>query len=219
MTTAVTNDAVLEAKQAATEANRKVTELEGAVLAGDTTVTSGALAKARSEAEFASLKVVAAQRGVDDESKAEHDAAVGALRADYEDHVEDLDELRESYQWVVLAIAELHQLIDARNAKSRALVSRGFALGLVNRSNTTDGPFPDDRSRWSRHHVEKDFVAKAVEEGGKGFLAHPLANRAIVHVLHTDERRAQLETITGLRRDAQAKALLAEYVAAHQDQG
>lgn len=216
MTTAVTNDAVIEAQQAATEASRRVTELEDAVLAGDTSITSGALTKARSEAEFANLKVVAAQRGVDDDSKAVHDAAVSNLRADYEEHVEDLDDLREAYQWAVLAIAELHQAIEERNVASRALVSRGFALGLVNRSNTTDGPFPDDRSRWSRHHIEKDFVAKAVEEGDKGYLRSPLANKALVHVLHTDERRAQLETITGLRRDVQAKALLAEYVAAHQ---
>lgn len=214
MTTAIATD---EAKQIAGDAARKVTELESAVLAGDTSITASALSKARQEAEFASLKVVAAQRGVDQEAQDAHDAAVADLRADYEDHVEDLDGLREAYEWAVLAIAELHQAIEARNVISRRLVSRGYALGLVNRSNTTDGPFPDDRARWSKHHIEKDYVAKAVEEGDKGYLAHALANKAIVHVLHTDERRAQLETITGLRRGEQAKALLAEYVAAHQD--
>lgn len=217
MTTAITNDTVRDAKQAADDASLKVTQLEEAVLAGDTSITSGAVSKARQEAEFACLKVVAAQRGVDEESQEVHDAAVGDLRADYENHVEDLDGLREAYQWAVLALAELHQAIEDRNVASRKLVSRGYALGLVNRSNTTDGPFPDDRSRWSRHHIDKDFVNKAVEEGRRGFLDYPLGNRAVVHVLHTDERRAQLETITGLRRGEQARELMDEYIAAHQE--
>ncbi|MBY3792531.1 hypothetical protein HQP42_08995 [Rhodococcus fascians] len=214
MTTAIATD---EAKQAADDASRKVTELESAVLAGDTSITASALSKARQEAEFASLKVVAAQRGVDQEAKDAHDAAVTTLRADYEDHVEDLDELREAYQWAVIAVAELHQAIDKRQAASRALVSRGYALGLVSRSDTTGGPFPEDRARWGRNNVGAEFVSKAVEEGTRGFLRNPFANKAIVHTLHTDERRAQLETITGLDLDGQAKDLLAEFVAAHQD--
>lgn len=210
---------VLEAQQAATEASRKVTQLEQGVIAGDTSITSGALAKARSEAEFASLKVVAAQRGVDEESKAAHAAAVEALRADYDDHVEDLDGLRDAYEWVVLAVAELHQAIEEREVVYRALLSRGHALGLIDRSTATDGPFPGDRNRWRRTLVDKTYVDHAVEEGTKGFLRSPLANKARIHALHTDERRAQLETITGVNLAGQAKALLAEYVAAHQDQG
>lgn len=217
-TTAVTNDAVLEAQDAATEPSRKVTQLEQAVLAGDTSITSGTLTKARAEAEFASLKVLAAQRGVDEHARVAHDAAVESLRADYEDHVEDLDGLREAYEWAVLAIAELHQAIEERGAVNRSLLSRGHALGHIDRSNATDGPFPGDRNRWRRTTIDKTYVDRAVEEGTRGFLRSPLANKAQIHALHTDERRAQLETLTGMNLAGQAKALLAEYVAAHQDQ-
>lgn len=208
---------IAAAQNELTAAKNKVTELESAVLAGDTSVTASALSKARSDVEFASLKLVAAQQSVDQEAIDAHNAAVTTLRADYEAHVEDLDELREAYQWALIAIAELRQAIDKRRDASRALVSRGYALGLIGRSDTTGGPFPEDRARWSRNNIGDEFVGKAVDEATRGYLRDPFANRAIIHVLHTNERRAQLETITGDSLDAKAKALLAQYVAAHQD--
>lgn len=208
-------DAQTEAEHAA----REVQELEARVVDGDSSVTVSVLEKARDAARFAQLKVKSAVRGVEKEQRAEHDAAVEKLRADYDAFLDDdLDPIRESYKWAVINLAELNQAIARRKREADSLTGRAVKLGLVRHTaGGNNAPFRDDANNWRRLKLGPEFVDYAISEAKRGYptgLGAANGNKPITHVLHTDERKEQINTLTGSDKFELAQKYLAEMVAA-----
>ncbi|MGY1873870.1 hypothetical protein [Nocardia gipuzkoensis] len=184
-------------------------DLEERVRDGDTSVTLTQIEKARREASFAQLKVDAERRGVEKEQEARHAADVETFMAEYEEYMAgaDLDQLRGAYAEVVVAVAYLHTLLEERMKEQRGIMSRGRALGLSSGSGEYAVPVSDDRERWQKQflHRRADFVEFAVEEGKKGF---PQRNaKPYAHLLHTDERRAEIRAITSVDKYKQGREM------------
>lgn len=174
---------VSAAEQEAIDAEQAVTDLEQKVIEGDTSITASAIDKARQAARFARLKVQAVVRQAEKGAEAARAAEVERVRAAYEEFTKDsnLDPLREAYDNAVLAIAELDELVKERIDAERDVKWHGDRISVTP---------PPDRASWA---VPENVVELAYLEGIHGF---PLQNAGVhIHVLHTPERKADMEAI------------------------
>ncbi|MFJ2665634.1 hypothetical protein ACIO14_14895 [Nocardia fluminea] len=175
-------------------------ELKARVIAGDAKVKPADLANARAADELAVLKAQSDAREAKETAAAEHAAKVAEFLTDYEEFMTtDLDPLREAYAALVVAVADLHTLVEDHRKKQSEIKARAAGLGLHNHPRTGapmphHAPVPEDAERWRKQYVNEDYIKLAMEEGKRGFV--PSRGKASTHVLHTPERREELRSIS-----------------------
>ncbi|MFC4124286.1 hypothetical protein [Nocardia rhizosphaerae] len=174
-------------------------ELKARVIAGDTKVKPADLANARGADELAVLQAQAAEREVKEKAAAEHRAKVAEFLKEYEEFMTtDVDPLREAYAALVVAVADLHTLVEEHHKKQSDIKAKAARLGLNNHPRTGapiphHAPVREDAERWRTQFVSGDYIKLAVEEGKRGFV--PGRGKAVSHVLHTPERREELRSL------------------------
>ncbi|MBF6214632.1 hypothetical protein IU433_14845 [Nocardia puris] len=197
-----------------------VAELEAAVIAGDKSIKPADIEKARAAERYAELTAQSDAREAKEAEAAAHQAAVNEFLKDYEEFMtSDLEPLREAYAALVVAVADLHTLLEDHRAKQSQIKARASKLGLHSHPMTGEAmphhaPVPEDAERWRAQFVYRDvparegqkergYIADAVEEGKRGFL--PRRGKVGTHVLHTPERKEELRSLN--ERGADRKQL------------
>ncbi len=176
-----------------------VAELEARVIAGDDTVKPTQLTNALAAERLAALQRLSDERKAKEAEDNAHAEAVAQFMADYEKFMTtDVEPLREAYADVVVAIADLYTRLEEHKKEQAEIMGRSNRLGLSRRgamgADKFHPPVREDRERWMAQCIGGDFIELAVSEGIHGFAQRN--SRVIDHVLHTDERREELRTLT-----------------------
>ncbi|MGQ4619097.1 hypothetical protein [Nocardia sp. R7R-8] len=175
-------------------------ELKARVIGGEK-VTPKQYAEAQAADELAGLQKLSDEREAKEKAAAEHAAAVAKFKAeDYEEFMAtDFEPLREAYANLVVAVADLHTLVQEHLNKQSQIKARAARLGLHNHPRTGapqshHAPVPEDAERWRKQYVSgEDYIQLAVEEGKRGFV--PSRGKAGSHVFHTAERKEELRSL------------------------
>ncbi|WP_280298763.1 hypothetical protein [Nocardia neocaledoniensis] len=173
-------------------------ELKARVIGGEK-VTPKQLLDARAADELAELTALSDERKAAEKAAAEHQAKVDEFLREYEEFMTtDLDPLREAYAALVVAVADLHTLVEEHLKKQSQIKVRASRLGLHNHPRTGartphHAPVPGDEERWRKQHVSGDYIELAVREGKTGLVSQ--RGKTGTHVLHTPERREELRSL------------------------
>lgn len=150
MTATIDTTPLAEAREAKNQADHTVTSLTERVRAGATDVTPAALATARQEAEFAGLRVTAAERQVEQARVELYRRQCDDLAAEMEACATDsADRFTTLLRQAETAVRAFVDAVDARNAQLNAWRQRMHQLGVPTHNNPLSPPAEHGHVGWS----------------------------------------------------------------------
>ncbi|NLP85438.1 hypothetical protein HF576_16445 [Microbacterium sp. CFH 90308] len=142
MTKKTTTLDLTTAQQAAAEADKRVTEIQDAIVAGDPNIKPGDIETAEADARLAHLRIEAARNAELDQAEQTRLNAIQAIRAEIEHTVDNPDAYVQALRTAEEAIIAFHELNETRVEQLRAWRRRLRELDVPEAPAGTDTPEP-----------------------------------------------------------------------------